>query len=128
MDLVLNFSSSVNEKTYFTCPKTLLNNQKPASSEDTILFLTLAQDLIIANPIRKSSIYQTTEKTYKELKIKYEVLVKNNEDLEINYKNTKKKLKATKKENMKLDKEFTLKQQELETNYKKYVTLTKNFQ
>ncbi|RIB08079.1 hypothetical protein C2G38_2212565 [Gigaspora rosea] len=75
--------------------------------------------------IRKSSIYQTTEKAYKELKIKHEVLVKNNEVLGINHKNTKKKLEATKKENADLDKELTLKKQELETAKKENANLDK---
>ncbi|RIB13775.1 hypothetical protein C2G38_2040690 [Gigaspora rosea] len=75
--------------------------------------------------IRKSSIYQTTEKAYEELKIKHEVLVKNNENLGINHKNTKKKLEATKKENADLDKELTLKKQELEIAKKENANLDK---
>ncbi|CAG8857445.1 11105_t:CDS:2, partial [Gigaspora margarita] len=74
---------------------------------------TLAQTFIntFSEQVRKSNIYQTTEKAYEELKIEHEVILKNLKDLEINYKKTNKQLETSKKENTKLDKKLTLKNQ-----------------
>ncbi|CAG8503328.1 36182_t:CDS:2, partial [Racocetra persica] len=83
------------------------------------------QNLNDQNLIRKSNIYQTTEKAYEELKIEYGVLVKNLKDLEINHKNTKKELKTATKENTNLDKKLTLNKQELATANKENVNLDK---
>ncbi|CAG8636397.1 22645_t:CDS:2, partial [Dentiscutata erythropus] len=83
--------------------------------------------ILFSEQIRKSNIYQTTEKAYKELKIEHGVLVKNLKDLEINHKNTKKELETATKENTNLDKKLTLNKQELATANKENANLDKKF-
>ncbi|CAG8478789.1 19780_t:CDS:2 [Gigaspora margarita] len=75
--------------------------------------------------VRKSNIYQTTEKAYEELKIENEALLKNLKDLEINHKKTKKELETSTKENTNLDKKLTLKKREFETTNKENANLDK---
>ncbi|CAG8800907.1 30480_t:CDS:2 [Gigaspora margarita] len=103
------------------------NNINTINSNWKFSFETLAQTFsnTFSEQIRKSNIYQTTEKAYEELKIDHEVLVKNFKDLEINHKNTKKELETATKENTNLDKELTLKKQELATANKENANLAK---
>ncbi|CAG8760894.1 21673_t:CDS:2, partial [Gigaspora rosea] len=89
---------------------------------------TLAQTF--SEQVKKSNLYQTTEKAYKEFKIEYdeqelETVNKENANLDKKLSIKKQELEVAKKDNANLNKKLTLKEQELETSKKENLNFDK---